>query len=65
LRILKEKEEELRKSRLIAANFVVHTTPIDPFFIVLLFRNEAKQINIVKVVRFGLDRTFFSKFYKI
>jgi hypothetical protein len=44
---------------------IVHSTPIDPFFVVLLFRNETKQVNLVKVVRFGLDRTFFSKFYRI
>lgn len=62
---MKEREEELKKSRLINAKLLVHSTPIDPFFLLLLFRNEEKQVSILKVVRFGLNRAYFSKFYKV
>jgi hypothetical protein len=40
-------------------------SPLDPFFVLLLFWNQETQKSLLKIMRIGVDRAFFSKFYRI
>ena len=44
---------------------IKHNTPIDPFFVLLIFWNEQLNKSVLKVVRIGLNRRYFSRFYSV